>query len=103
MPIINLRLWRQKMSIAACGIACEVCALYDQKKCPGCAPGTDKEAPAKLKALTEMGYPCPVLECAIKSQVAYCLSCDKFPCDIHYRRGPYKKELLDIFKKLLNR
>jgi hypothetical protein len=91
------------MSIAACGIACEVCALYDQKKCPGCAPGTDKEAPAKLKALTEMGYPCSVLECAIKSQVAYCLSCDKFPCDIHYRRGPYKKELLDIFKKLLNR
>lgn len=91
------------MSIAACGIACEVCALYNQKKCPGCAPGTDKGAPAKLKALTEMGYPCPVLECAIKSQVAYCLSCDKFPCDIHYRRGPYNKELLDIFKKLLNR
>jgi hypothetical protein len=91
------------MTIGACGIACEVCALYDQKKCPGCVPGTDENAPAKLKTLTEMGFPCPVLRCAIDSQVAYCLSCDKFPCEIHYRGVPYSKALLDIFKKMLNR
>jgi len=91
------------MSIGACGIACDVCALYEQKKCLGCVPGTDEEAPAKLKALTEAGFPCPVLECAINSRVAYCLSCDKFPCDIHYRGIPYSKALLDIFKKMLNR
>jgi hypothetical protein len=84
---------------AACGIACEVCKLKEM--CGGCVPGTDERAPARLEQLKGMGLPCPVLECAIKNKVDYCLRCDKFPCDVHYQGFPYSKNLLDVFKRFL--
>ena len=41
----------------------------------------------------------PMLECAVKNKVDYCLGCKKFPCDIAYQEIPYSKKVLDIFKK----
>ena len=87
---------------AACGIACEVCGL--KEVCGGCLPGTDPKAPERLEEIKKMmGMPCAVLECAIKNKVDYCLSCEKFPCDIHYQEFPYSKKLLDVFKKFKER
>lgn len=91
------------MAIAACGIACDVCKLKDT--CGGCLPGTDPRAPERQEALKKMaGGPCPVLDCAIKKGVDYCLSCPSFPCEVHYKAGfPYSKTLLDIFKKFVSK
>jgi len=82
----------------ACGIACEVCGF--KEVCGGCVAGTDPKALERLEKVKQaLGMPCPVLECAIKNKVDYCLRCDKFPCDVHYQEFPYSKKLLDIFKK----
>ena len=82
---------------AACGIACEVCGF--KETCGGCVSGTDPKAPERLEKLKQMlGMPCPVLECAVKNKVDYCLRCGEFPCDVHYQGIPYSKTLLDVFK-----
>ena len=84
---------------AACGIACEVCGVKD--KCGGCVSGIDPAAPQRLEQIKEMmGVYCPVLKCAIENKVVYCLSCEKFPCEVHYKwEIPYSRKLLDLFKK----
>ena len=85
---------------AACGIACEVCILKVKGVCPGCVAGTDPKAPEFVEWLKQIGLSCPMLECAIKNKVDYCLKCPKFPCDIAYQREfPYSKNLLDFFGK----
>lgn len=83
----------------ACGINCDVCGML--KVCGGCVAGTDPKAQERLDKVKQMlGMPCPVLECAMKNKVDYCLSCSKFPCDLMYQvEMPYSKKLLDIFKK----
>ncbi len=82
----------------ACGVACDVCML--KEKCGGCVSGTDPDAPRVLERLKTMGNPCPVLKCAIENSIEYCLSCEKFPCETHYRHEiPYSKKSLDLFKK----
>jgi len=83
----------------ACGIACEVCGLKEPYG--GCTSGTAPKAPERAEEIRKMmGAPCPVLECAIKNKVDYCLKCDKFPCELHYRwEIPYSKKLLNILKK----
>ena len=87
------------MAIAACGIACDVCKL--KQTCGGCLPGTDANASERQEEIKKMiGAPCPILDCAIKNKVDYCLGCVSFPCEVHYKAGfPYSKSLLDIFKK----
>jgi hypothetical protein len=45
-----------------------------------------------------MGTPCPMLECAIKNQVDYCLRCPSFPCEVAYQEIPYSKKILDLIK-----
>ena len=83
---------------AACGMACEVCGLIEV--CGGCLPGTDPGAPERAEKIRKMvGMPCPMLECAIKNKVDYCLKCPGFPCDIAYQEIPYSKKFLDIMKK----
>jgi len=83
---------------AACGIACEVCGFLEE--CGGCMPGTDPRVPERLEQLRQMlgGLTCPMLECAAKNKVDYCLKCAMFPCDIAYQEIPYSKKLLDVFK-----
>ena len=89
---------------AACGIACEVCGLKEKGACPGCVAGTDEKAKAMVEWLKGMEISCPVLECAIKSKVDYCLRCGKFPCDVFYQAEfPYGEKLLDMFKEMLKK
>jgi hypothetical protein len=82
---------------AACGLACEVCGNLE--KCGGCMAGTDPRAPQRLEQVKQaMGAPCPMLECAIKNKVDYCLRCPSFPCEVAYQEIPYSKKTLDIIK-----
>jgi hypothetical protein len=86
----------------ACGLNCDVCGFMVKGMCPigGCVAGTDPKAPEKLEAIKKaIGMPCPALECAIKNKVDYCLKCDKFPCEVHYKaEHPYSKKFLDFVK-----
>lgn len=74
----------------ACGINCMVCGLFRQGKCSPCAGGTETEAHDKLAAqLSLLGGVCPILQCAVNRQIAYCSSyCDIYPCR-HFMEGPY--------------
>ncbi len=85
----------------ACGIACEVCGFRSEEVClGGCVPGTDPKAPELAERFREPdGEGCPVLECAIKNKVDYCLRCEKFPCNIHFQGLIYSKRMLDFFKE----
>ena len=87
------------MMIGACGMACGVCQM--REPCGGCVSGTDPEARQRAERIREiMGAPCPVLECAMSSQVDYCLSCTRFPCELHFKAEiPYSRKLLGILKK----
>lgn len=88
----------------ACGMACEVCVIREKGICPGCVAGTDAKAPEMVEWLKGVGISCPVLECAIRSKVDYCLRCEKLPCDVLYEAEfPYSKKLLDLFKDVLKR
>jgi hypothetical protein len=63
--------------------------------------GTDPRAPEKLEQVKKvMGGPCPMLECAIKNKMDYCLRCPSFPCDTAYLEIPYSKKTLDAIKGL---
>jgi hypothetical protein len=67
----------------------------------GCAAGTDPKAREKLeKFKAVMGQPCLILECAIKKNQGYCLSCAEFPCDVHYKQELYSKKTLDLIKAI---
>ena len=91
---------------AACGLACEVCGIREKVGCApdGCVPGTDPKAPEKLeKFKAANGYPCFILECAIKNKVDYCLRCDEFPCEVHYKTGLFGKGVLDMIKSALEK
>jgi hypothetical protein len=88
---------------AACGIDCEMCEL--KVECGGCPPGTDPKAKDRLDELTKLiGFICPVLRCAMQKNVDYCLSCDEFPCSIHYKYNyPYSDLFLDSAKTMKER
>lgn len=83
---------------AACGIDCEICEL--KPECGGCPSGTDPGAKDRLDELKkDIGMICPVLKCAMEKNVDYCLRCNDFPCDIHYKYNyPYSDLFLDNLK-----
>lgn len=102
------------MRIGACGVACEVCELYERYKkgdkkrgCEGCAAGTDPAAKARAERFASRKLynpPCLVLKCAVAKGVDYCIRCDKFPCDVHYdTEFPYSKKALDAAKNALKK
>lgn len=78
------------MSTGACGIDCDACRLRRIGVCSTCGPGNSEEARKKMAAQERiLGSPCPILECAVRNGVDYCLQdCDSFPCEI-LRGGPY--------------
>ena len=83
---------------AACGVNCEICGL--KVECGGCPPGTDPGAKDRADEIIRLfGVRCPVFLCAIEKNIDYCLRCDSFPCDIHYKYNyPYSDLLLDNLK-----
>lgn len=86
------------MKIGACGIACEICSLYEKGLCKGCCSGIDKNIYEIIEWMRKEIGGCSILECAHKSKTDYCLKCDNYPCELHYEKGPYKKEFLDVLK-----
>lgn len=85
---------------AACGIDCGVCEFKPQ--CGGCGPGTHPGAQARLDEIKRIiGFICPVLKCAMTKRVDYCLRCESFPCEIHYKYNyPYSDFMLDAIKSM---
>ena len=78
------------MSTAACGINCNVCRLNLLGICSTCGSGIDRDGLRKMAAQERiLGQPCPILACAVKNHIEYCLrDCDRFPC-IEFSSGPY--------------
>lgn len=78
------------MATGACGINCDVCRLNVLGICATCGSGRSQEAQRKIDAQERIfGAPCPILACAVKNHVTYCLrDCDKFPCD-QFETEPY--------------
>ena len=71
---------------------------FENGICHGCVAGTDAKAPEMVEWLKGIGISCPVLECAIKNKVDYCLRCENIPCDVLYQaEHPYSKSFLDLF------
>lgn len=93
---MNTSKHKTNVKIGACGVACEVCKLFIEKKCIGCISGT---------ACTKKPR-CPILECAWKKGISYCTrDCKEFPCEEFYNGycTPYSKQKLDYFKKKSNK
>jgi hypothetical protein len=88
--------------VGACGISCEVCRKNIDGTCiiGRCAPGS-KALEKLAKQKETLGFTCPILECAFREKVEYCLrDCEKFPCEIYYEKEfPYSRSFLEIFKK----
>jgi len=78
------------MSTAACGINCNVCRLNLLGICSTCGSGIDRDGLKKMAAQERiLGQPCPILACAVKNHIEYCLrDCDRFPCT-EFSSGPY--------------
>ncbi|RJS83949.1 hypothetical protein CW706_05130, partial [Candidatus Bathyarchaeota archaeon] len=69
------------MQIGACGICCDVCVLKVKGICLGCAAGNTEYARKLVEFLKKEDVSCPVLECAVKNNIAFCSrDCEKFPC-----------------------
>ena|GEM_PF-4885859 len=48
----------------------------------------------------KFGTSCPVLECAMKRGMDFCLRCADFPCGTHYEHGmPFSHRFLDMMKE----
>ena len=104
------------MPVAACGIACDVCALYLKGTCLTCAAGTESEALKKLESQRQrINTECPVLSCAVEKKVGYCLrDCEEFPCSkfasgFKYEPGkgtdpfPYSASFLEMYRERFGR
>ena len=63
--------------IAPCGMNCRLCVAYTREKnpCPGC------RFDSRAKPVTR--FTCRIKKCKnlAHDKVAYCFSCDQFPCD----------------------
>lgn len=78
------------MATGACGIDCSACRLNAVGVCSTCGPGRSAEAQTKIAVqLRMLGAPCPILACAEKNAIEYCLrDCLGFPCEL-FHKGPY--------------
>lgn len=93
------------MQISACGICCDVCVLKKKGICQGCVAGNTPEAKKRVEFLKNIGALCPVLECAVKNNIAFCSrDCEKFPCKIFEKAEfPFSKEFIQMIKNRKSR
>ncbi len=93
------------MATGACGINCSVCRLNLLGICSTCGSGKSTEGLRKMAAQERiLGAPCPILACAIESNIEYCLrDCSKFPCHAFERSSyPFGMEYLKMQKRRRN-
>ncbi len=72
-----------KTLIAPCGIYCGACKTYIVGKCKGC--------------LDSNTIKCTIYKCVSIKGLETCGNCQKFPCDVHYRKetAVYSPKFLD--------
>jgi hypothetical protein len=58
-----------EITIARCGLACEVCKHFN-RECLGC----EKENRLKSR--------CLIFNCAKEKRIQYCIQCQEFPCKL---------------------
>lgn len=58
------------VTIARCGLACEVCQYFIDQKCLGC------------EMEHEFNSRCLIFNCTEKKHIKYCLQCPEFPCEL---------------------
>ncbi len=82
------------MATGACGINCDVCGLRARGVCTGCRAGTESASAGTSDPS------CPILECATKRGIGYCLrDCPEFPCGIMEQRGsPFSAHYLGMHR-----
>jgi hypothetical protein len=56
------------ITIAKCGLACEVCQHFINRDCLGCV----KE--------NELNSRCLIFKCTVEKNIQYCIQCMEFPC-----------------------
>lgn len=56
------------ITIAKCGLACEVCLHFINRDCLGCV----KE--------NELNIRCLIFKCTVEKNIQYCIQCMEFPC-----------------------
>lgn len=78
------------MATGACGINCDACRLNLLGICSTCGPGGSEDALKKIAAQQRiLGASCPILACAARNEVEYCIrDCERFSCD-QFGAGPY--------------
>ncbi len=76
------------ITIARCGIACEVCQYFINKDCLGCV----KE--------NELNSRCLIFKCAEEKNIRYCIQCMEFPCK--FMRG-ISKAYCPVFTEIKSR
>ncbi len=80
------------MRIAPCGICCDVCNLFKQERCPGCAA---------FEAIISEANICRIPRCAQDKGVKYCGDCSDFPCKIYKTQGvPFSESLLEAHTRV---
>ena len=87
------------MATGACGIDCSVCRLDLLGECSTCGSGKSIEGARKRGAQERIfGGACPILACAIDSEVEFCpKDCDRFPCDkFRDNRYPFSEAYLNM-------
>jgi hypothetical protein len=75
------------ITIARCGIACEVCKHFN-KECLGC------------EAENRFNSRCLIFNCAQEKNVQYCIQCQEFPCK--FMRG-ISKAYCPVYSELLSK
>ncbi|MGZ7096538.1 MAG: DUF3795 domain-containing protein [Methanobacterium sp.] len=74
------------VTIARCGLACEVCKHFINQQCLGC------------EMENEIDNRCLIFNCAKKRQIKHCLQCQEFPCEFMNLSKTY----CPVFSKINN-
>jgi hypothetical protein len=94
---------KEHAHVAACGICCGVCGLYQKGICLPCGSGLKKDEETVKKKMEEqmrnLGYVCSKLQCVVKKGTGYCMrDCPEFPREYYEERPfPYSEGFLKMY------
>jgi len=94
----------ERVHVAACGICCNVCGLFQKSICLPCGSGLKKDEKIVKKKMEEqmknLGHVCSRLQCVIEKKIGYCMKdCSEFPCKSYEERlFPYSEGFLKMYK-----
>jgi len=95
---------QERVYVAACGVCCSVCGLYQKDICLPCGSGLEKDKEVVKKKMEEqmknLRHVCSKLQCALEKGIGYCMKdCPEFPCKYYEERlFPYSERFLKMYK-----